>query len=471
MALWGGRFEGRADSLFREINDSLGFDYRLAREDVRGSRAWARALERAGVLTPTERASLDAALAKIDREVEADPELPARDGAGKDEDVHSWVERRLVEALGPLGKKLHTGRSRNDQVCTDLRLWTRSAIDARVCEIREARASLLSFAERERTTVAPGYTHLQRAQPILLAHWALAYEAMLTRDAARFRDARARVNVCPLGSGALAGTTYPVDRETLAKDLGFARASENSLDAVSDRDFVVEAIGGCATTAMHLSRLGEDLVLFGSQEFAFVEFDDAVASGSSLMPQKKNPDAAELLRGKAGRVAGALVSVLTAMKGLPLAYNKDLQEDKEALFDAMAQVSVSLRVTPRVISTLRVNRERCREAAERGYLNATELADYLVGRGVPFRDSHERVGRLVRAAMARGVRLEDLTLAELRHEASEIGEDVYRALTVEAGLARRDVLGGTGSEAVERAIAAARSRLDAEPKESAARHG
>ncbi len=455
-----GRFEGDADPLFRAINDSLAFDYRLAAQDIRASIAWAGAIHRAGVLTADEHARLVEGLAVLGREVECDPRAPL--SGGRDEDVHSWVERRLTESLGPLGRKLHTGRSRNDQVATDLRLWTRDAIDERLVELRGARRSLIALARREGATIMPGYTHLQRAQPILFAHWCLAYEAMLERDARRFDDARRRVNTCPLGSGALAGTTYAIDRAALARDLGFDAPTSNSLDAVSDRDFVVEVLGACAIAAMHASRLGEDLVLFGTREFAFVEFDDAVASGSSLMPQKKNPDAAELMRAKAGRVAGSLVSLLVALKGLPLAYNKDLQEDKEPLFEAMEHLALALRVAPRILGTLRVDRERCAGAALDGYANATELADYLVARGVAFRDAHDQVGRLVRRAIERHQRLEDLPMAELRALAPTIGDDVSGALRLEAGLSRREVPGGTGPQAVARAITDADRRLAAE---------
>jgi argininosuccinate lyase len=456
MALWGGRFESGPDALFKQFNDSLRFDYRLARQDIAGSVGWAKAIRRAGVISAEELASLEAALAGLAAEVEADPTLPARSDA---EDIHSWVESRLIEKVGPLGKKLHTGRSRNDQVATDLRLWTRDEIDARLAELRDARRSLIDLAAREAGTVVSGYTHLQRAQPVLFAHWALAYAEMFERDAARLRDARARVNVCPLGSGALAGTAYQVDRETLARDLGFAEPTRNSLDAVSDRDFVIETLAACALIAAHLSRLGEDLVLYSSQEFGFVEMDDAVASGSSLMPQKKNPDAAELIRGKAGRVNGALVALLTTVKGLPLAYNKDLQEDKEPLFDAMDNLSMSLRIVPRMLDTIKVRREACRRAAAGGYSNATDLADYLVSKGVPFRQAHEEVGAAVRHAISRGKAIEELPLEELRRFAPAAGPDVFAYVAIESGMARREVFGATGSTHVAKAIEAARARL------------
>lgn len=457
MALWGGRFESGPDALFKALNDSLRFDYRLAVQDIEGSIGWAKAIQRAGVVSPGELSTLLGALSDLKAEIGSHPDLPA---AATDEDIHSYIERRLIEKVGPLGKKLHTGRSRNDQVATDLRLWTRAAIDERLAELQACRKSLIGLATRERETIFPGYTHLQRAQPVVLAHWCLAYVEMLERDEARFRDARLRVNVCPLGSGALAGTAYSVDREQLARDLGFESASRNSLDGVSDRDFVIETLAACSLTAVHLSRLGEDLILYGSQEFGFFEFDDQVSSGSSLMPQKKNPDAAELLRGKSGRIAGSLVSLLTTVKGLPLAYNKDLQEDKEPLFDAMDQLSMCLAVVPRIIDTLKVRRDVCARAAEGGHSNATDLADYLVSKGVPFREAHEQVGRAVRAAMERGVSLEALPLDVLRQHCPRAEADVATAISLQSGMSRREVLGGTGSRAVSHALSEAAARLN-----------
>lgn len=459
MALWGGRFDAGPDPLFQELNDSLPFDVALALDDVDGSIAWAGALQRAGVLSESELKSLREALGTLRKELEHDPRLPL---ASQAEDIHSWVEARLVERVGALGKKLHTGRSRNDQVATDLRLWTRRAIDARLGELHAARGALITFARAHTDVVLSGYTHLQRAQPILLAHWALAYEAMLSRDAARLRDARVRVNVSPLGSGALAGTAYPIDREALALSMGFASASTNSLDAVSDRDFAVETLAALALMGVHLSRLGEDLVLYGSGEFAFFEYDDAFSSGSSLMPQKKNPDAAELLRGKAGRSIGNLMSLLTTLKGLPLAYNKDLQEDKEPLFDAMRHASLCLKSVARMLAGTKVRREACLAAAKGGHSNATDLADYLVSKGVPFREAHEQVGRCVRAAIEAGTSLEAMPLAALQAHAPACGPDVFARLTIEAGLARRNVLGGTGPEAVALALTRAEARLAGE---------
>jgi len=458
MALWGGRFEGEADPLFRRLNDSFSFDYRLLEQDIAGSIAWARAIGRAGVLTREEVTRLEAALETLRREHRSNATIVMQ-SIGRDEDVHSYVERRLVEALGPLGKKLHTGRSRNDQVATDLRLWTVGQIDQRREELTACRKSLVNLAHREVATVLPGYTHMQRAQPVLLAHWALAYAEMLERHEQRLLDARRRTAVCPLGSGALAGSAYPIDRDALAKDLGFECATRNSLDGVSDRDFVLETLSAIAIAGVHLSRLGEDLVLYGSQEFAFFEYSDAVSSGSSLMPQKKNPDAAELLRGKAGRLTGALMSLLMTTKGLPLSYNKDLQEDKEPLLDAMDQLSLCLQVVPRILDTLKVRRDVCLRAAKVGYANATDLADYLVAKGVPFRDAHEQAGRAVRLGIASGRALEELELDTLRTVAPAAQTDVFDRLALAAGLASRNLPGGTGPKAVAHAVHEARVRL------------
>lgn len=458
-ALWGGRFEGAADPLFREFNDSLRFDYRLARHDIEGSMAWARALGRAGVLTDGEVESLTHAMGDLKELVKQNPRLPLE---STQEDIHSWVESELIKRLGPLGKKLHTGRSRNDQVATDLHLYMAEQAAARRAELRDLGRALAALADREQATVMPGYTHLQRAQPILFAHWALAYFEMLGRDDERMGDFLSRLaeaKGCPLGSAALAGTTYPIDRHRLADELGCAVPSPNSLDAVGSRDSVAELLSAAALCAVNLSRMGEDLILYTSQEFAFIEMDDSVTSGSSLMPQKKNPDAMELIRGKAGRIVASLTGLLVTSKGLPLAYNKDLQEDKEGLFDAMDNLSMCLRMATRVIAGLKVNRAVCREAALGGYSNATELADYLVGKGVPFRDAHDLVGKIVRRAIEKQSRLEQMPLDELRGFSSAIGSDVFAALTLEAGLARREVEGGTGPGAVRDAITRAKARV------------
>ncbi|MBL8764535.1 MAG: argininosuccinate lyase [Phycisphaerae bacterium] len=461
MALWGGRFNAASDPLFKQFNDSLPVDRRLVHADLEGSRAWARALGRAGVLTHEEVSRLVATLDDIENDVRSDPAPLAE---SREEDVHSWVESELVRRVGDLGKKLHTGRSRNDQVATDLRLWCREAIGARLSELDALQRALLDLADRETGTVFPGYTHLQRAQPVTLGHWALAYFEMLARDSERLRECRQRMNRCPLGSGALAGTAYDIDRESLARDLGFSSPTANSLDAVSDRDFVFDLIAAAALTGVHLSRLSEDLVVYSSQEFGLVELDESVSSGSSLMPQKKNPDSVELIRGKTGRLLGSLVAITVTLKGLPLAYNKDMQEDKEPLFDCLDTLSISVRIMVRVLATLRVNHAACRAAVEGdgrgGYLNATELADYLVGRGMPFRSAHEHVGTLVRQAMKDGKSLEQLTLDEFRGASALIGPDVYEWLRPASALARRSVAGGTSPARVREAVANARRRLE-----------
>ena len=457
MALWGGRFEGSGpDATFKAFNDSLPFDRRLLVQDIEGSIGWARALTRAGVLAEAERSSLEETLRTILVEVQARPELLEK---ATDEDVHSFVERMLVERIGALGKKLHTGRSRNDQVATDLRLWTRQRLADLGQALRAARRSLASLAQREAATVFPGYTHLQRAQPVTLGHWALAYFEMLGRDEERFGSAMKRANLCPLGSGALAGTAYPIDRHALAKDLGFDAPTANSLDAVSDRDFVLDTLTASAACAIHLSRLAEDLIIYSSGEFALVELGEDVTTGSSLMPQKKNPDAMELIRGKAGRIIGAMTALHITLKALPLAYNKDMQEDKEPLFDATDHLLTCLKVLPRVIDGMRVDRAACRKAAQGGYSNATELADYLVEKGIPFREAHELAGKLVRRAIELRKPLEELPIAELRAVSPVIGEDVFARLSIDAAIAKRDVQGGTASSQVREAADRAAAHL------------
>lgn len=454
--MWGGRFEQSPDALFREANDSLPFDWTLVQQDIQGSIAWGHALARAGVLTVDEALLIERALRELAITAASIERPPTESGA---EDVHSWVEQQLIASLGSLGKKLHTGRSRNDQVATDLRLWTRDAIDYRLLEIDGVLASLLTFARTNHSVIVPGYTHLQRAQPVLLSHWAMAYAAMLERDRERLVDARRRVNECPLGCAALAGTAYPIDREAVARDLGFDCPTANSLDTVSDRDFALETLSALAICATHLSRLGEEMILYSTAEFGFFRFSDAVASGSSIMPQKKNPDAAELMRGKAGRIAGHFMGLLITLKGLPLAYNKDLQEDKEPLFDAMRQLSLTLRLSKAVLDATTVDAKRCRQAAAESYTNATELADYLVGKGVPFRDAHHQVGRLVVEAIQLGIGLEAMTQDQLCAHAPKVQEDVYAALTLDASLQRRDVMGGTAPARVITAMEALEQRL------------
>ncbi|MGH9908119.1 MAG: argininosuccinate lyase [Pyrinomonadaceae bacterium] len=454
--LWGGRFSGEPDPGFAEFNQSFGFDRRLFAADVRASVAHCNSLVAAGVMTPEEGAKIDDALQAILERGCTDPDYFDQ---LKAEDVHSFVEARLVESIGETGLKLHTGRSRNDQVATDLRLWLREAIGDLAGQIRFTQQALLDLAEANQAAVLPGYTHLQRAQPVLFAHWCLAYFEMLSRDDDRLADVLKRVNVLPLGSAALAGTSYAIDREAVARELEFDSVTRNSIDAVSDRDFCVEFLSACSLIMVHLSRLAEDIVLYSTTEFGFFELGDAVATGSSLMPQKKNPDSMELIRGKAGRVFGHLTSLLTMLKGLPLAYNKDMQEDKEAVFDSFDTVRSCLEVSTTVLQTIRLSEERMRRAASQGYLNATELADYLVRKGAPFREAHEVCGRIVVHAMGRGVELPELSLEEMRAESNLIDEDVFAVLSMERTLATKSQSGGTSADRVAEALTEARSSL------------
>ena len=446
--LWGGRFAGKTDPGFAEFNNSFRFDRRLFAADVTASIAYCEALEGAGVLTAEEGNQIRGALKEIlEKSSVSDSSA---------EDVHSFVEGRLIELTGDLGRKLHTGRSRNDQVATDFRLWLREAIDDLNAIVRDFQTALVDFAESNRDVVIPGYTHLQRAQPVLLAHWCLAYFEMLARDRERLGEARARVNVMPLGSAALAGTSFAIDREALARSLGFAAVSRNSLDAVSDRDFCVEFLSAGSLIMVHLSRLAEDIILYATTEFGILELGDAIATGSSLMPQKKNPDSMELVRGKAGRVFGDLLALLTTLKGLPLAYNKDMQEDKEAVFDAYDTVAASLRVSATVLRNISVKNV----SASSGYMNATELADYLVRKGMPFREAHEVVGKVVMRAIELGKELDQLSLAELREFSPLFADDVHIALSLEQTLSSKSQMGGTAPKVVASALAAARQSLN-----------
>ena len=455
MALWGGRFQGETSALFKLFNDSLPVDYRLFEQDVVGSIAWADAIASVGIITATECSDLKTALNELLVEVNGDPAIILASGA---EDIHSFVESALIAKVGDLGKKLHTGRSRNDQVATDLKLWCQSEGAALLARLESLHAELLALAEREFDAVMPGYTHLQRAQPITFGHWCLAYVEMTERDISRLADALTRANTCPLGSGALAGTAYKMDRHALAAALNFASPTLNSLDSVSDRDHVVELCSTASISMMHLSRMAEDLIFFNSGEANFISLSDEVTSGSSLMPQKKNPDALELIRGKTGRVYGSLVGILTTMKALPLAYNKDMQEDKEGLFDVVDSWAICLDMAALVLSGLKVNRPNALLAAQQGYANSTELADYLVSKGMPFREAHHVVGEVVVAAIAKQIPLEEFSLAELKTFAAIIEDDVYPNLTIEACLAKRDVLGGTALPQILQAIAAKKVR-------------
>jgi len=450
MALWGGRFKEKASVQFKKFNDSLPVDYRMAVQDIVGSIAWAQAIHEVGVIDADELIRLTAALEELKASVEENPKQILLSDA---EDIHSWVELALIEKTGDLGKKLHTGRSRNDQVATDLKLWCKETGGDLLFALVNLQQAMMNLAEREKDTVLPGYTHLQRAQPITFGHWCLAYVEMFNRDIGRLKDALYRLDVSPLGSGALAGTGYPIDRKALANRLGFRSATLNSLDAVSDRDHVIELLASASISMMHLSRFSEDLIFYNSGEAGFVEMSDLVSSGSSLMPQKKNPDACELIRGKAGRVFGSLTGMLTTMKALALAYNKDMQEDKEGLFDALDTWQECMEMAVLVADGLKVNRSRTLAAAQQGYSNATELADYLVGKNIPFREAHHIVGEVVLAAIEQGCPLEDLTLSQLQTFSTQIEQDVYQHLSIESTLDKREALGGTSRAQVEQALA------------------
>ena len=453
--IWGGRFREKPDAIVDQFNASIHFDQRLYAQDIEGSMAHCRMLAKQGIITEEESSGILQALDEIKGEMDQGEFVFDE----TQEDIHSLVEQELVERIGTVGEKLHTGRSRNDQVSLDVRLYVRDAIDRVILLIRDVQNALVDSAERNGEFILPGYTHLQRAQPVLLAHHLLAYYEMMKRDGLRFRENRKRVNVLPLGSAALAGSTFDLDRHAVARELGFAELSENSMDAVSDRDFVLEFIFDASLLMMHLSRLGEELVIWSSHEFGFVTLPDALSTGSSIMPQKKNPDLPELIRGKTGRVYGHLMGLLTTMKGLPLAYNKDLQEDKEALFDTVDTVVQCLMVTTRLLKEVTFNEKAMADAAKVGYLAATDLADYLVSRGLTFRKAHETVGKMVLFAMEQGKELHQLTLEELQAGSPQIGEDVFQWLDPAECVKRRELPGGTGPGAVRKQLEKAREEL------------
>ncbi|HHW58323.1 MAG TPA: argininosuccinate lyase [Clostridia bacterium] len=434
MKLWGGRFKSETDKLMEEFNSSISFDIRLLKHDILGSIAHAKGLYKAGVLTEDELNLIEKGLKEILDETNVG-EIP------NDEDVHSYVERLLTEKIGDTGRKLHTGRSRNDQVATDERLYLRDEIDKIKEDLIKLIDTLKEMAETYKKAIMPGYTHLQRAQPVTFGHHLLAYVEMFKRDLSRLEDMVKRVNVMPLGSGALAGTTFDIDRKYVASLLGFDDITLNSMDGVSDRDFVIEFLSFASITMMHLSRFSEELILWSTKEFDFIEMDDRFSTGSSMMPQKKNPDAAELIRGKTGRVYGDLITILTVMKGLPLAYNKDMQEDKEALFDGIDTLKMSLKVFTEMIKTIKVKTDNMERAAKYGYMNATDFADYLVQKGIPFRTAHEIAGKVVLYAIERNLAIEDLPLNELKKFSDVIDEDVYEAIDLKNILKKRKTIG------------------------------
>ena len=457
MKLWGGRFQKETDTLVNDFNSSIQFDGRMYKEDIMGSLAHAAMLARQGIITREDAAAITAGLQEVLQDIESGKAELTEDN----EDIHMNVESLLTAKIGDAGKRLHTARSRNDQVAVDLRLYLRHEIAAIKGQILDLQQAIIDQAKEHQETVMPGYTHLQRAQPISFAQHLLAYGAMLSRDVTRLEDCGKRMNECPLGSGALAGTTYPIDRWNTAKALGFDRPMTNSLDGVSDRDYVIELLSALSTLMMHLSRFSEEIILWCSWEFKFIELDDAYSTGSSIMPQKKNPDVAELVRGKTGRVYGDLMSLLTTMKGLPLAYNKDMQEDKEPVFDAVDTVKMCLPVFAGMLRTMKVLPQNMRRAAGGGFINATDCADYLTKKGMPFRDAYTAVGQLVYYCSANGKLLEELSLPELQEISPLFEEDVYEALKLETCMGQRSSYGGPAVSETSRQI----SELEAFLKE------
>ncbi|WP_114393293.1 argininosuccinate lyase [Oleisolibacter albus] len=455
-ALWGGRFSGGPAAIMQQINASIGFDKALWAQDIAGSKAHAAMLGRQGILSAEDVEAIHRGLDQVAQEI-AEGRFQFSVAL---EDIHMNVESRLRELIGPAAGRLHTARSRNDQVATDFKLWVRDALDRLDGDIRELQAALIDRAEEHAGTIMPGFTHLQTAQPVTFGHHLLAYVEMLGRDRGRLRDARARLNECPLGSAALAGTPYPIDRAMTAAALGFDRPTANSLDAVSDRDFALEYLSAAAICATHLSRLAEEIVLWCTTQFRFVRLTDAFTTGSSIMPQKRNPDAAELVRAKTGRVIGALNGLLVVMKGLPLAYSKDMQEDKEPVFQADETLALCLAATTGMIRDLTADPAAMRRAVEAGFPTATDLADWLVrSLGLPFREAHHVTGSIVKLAEQQGVGLSDLPLAAMRTVHAGITEDVYRVLTLEASVASRTSFGGTSPDIVKAAVKAARERF------------
>ncbi len=454
--LWGGRFTKETDQMVYEFNASIQFDQRLYRQDIEGSMAHVRMLAKQQILTEEERDQILEGLAGI----LADVESGALAITSEYEDIHSFVEANLIGRIGEVGKKLHTGRSRNDQVALDMRLYVRAEVEDTDRLLFALLRVLQRIMEEHVDTFMPGFTHLQKAQPVTLAHHVGAYFEMFKRDRSRLHDLRERMNYCPLGAGALAGTTYPLDRDYTARLLGFAGPTLNSMDSVSDRDYVIEYLSALATIMMHLSRFSEEIIIWNSNEYRFVELDDGYSTGSSIMPQKKNPDIAELVRGKTGRVYGALMGLLTTMKGLPLAYNKDMQEDKEGVFDAIDTTKSCLALFTGMVDTLTFRRDVMEASAKNGFTNATDVADYLVGRGIPFRDAHSISGRLVLKCIAEDKALDDLTLEEYRAECPAFEEDIYEAISMKTCVERRLTLGAPGEAAMREVLAKNRAYLE-----------
>ena len=454
--LWGGRFTKETDKLVYNFNASISFDQKFYKQDIEGSIAHVKMLGKQGILTDQESGDIVRALQEIRQDVE-DGKLQITD---EYEDIHSFVEANLIDRLGDTGKKLHTGRSRNDQVALDMRLYTREEVKETDTLLKGLLKELLKIMEENTGTIMPGFTHLQKAQPVTLAHHVGAYFEMFRRDRGRLHDIYERMNYCPLGAGALAGTTYPLDREYTAELLGFYGPTLNSMDSVSDRDYVIEFLSALSTVMMHLSRFCEEIIIWNSNEYQFVEIDDAYSTGSSIMPQKKNPDIAELVRGKTGRVYGALMSILTTMKGIPLAYNKDMQEDKELTFDAIDTVKGCLALFTEMISTMKFRKDVMSKSARHGFTNATDAADYLVNHGVPFRDAHGIVGRIVLYCIEKGIAIDDMSLDELKAICPVFEADIYEAISMETCVNKRLTIGAPGKEAMEKVIALEKAYLE-----------
>lgn len=456
MKLWGGRFTKETNQLVHNFNASLSFDQKFYHQDIEGSIAHVKMLAKQGILTTEDRDAIIEGLEGIRRDLESG----ALAFTAEHEDIHSFVEAVLTERIGEAGKRLHTGRSRNDQVALDMKLYTRDEIDELDGLVKSLLEELLKLMEENLDTYMPGFTHLQKAQPITLAHHMGAYFEMFDRDRSRLSDIRKRMNYCPLGSGALAGTTYPLDREYTAELLGFDGPTLNSMDSVADRDYVIELLSALSTIAMHLSRFCEEIIIWNTNEYQFVEIDDSYSTGSSIMPQKKNPDIAELIRGKAGRVYGALVSILTTMKGIPLAYNKDMQEDKELTFDAIDTVKGCLALFTGMISSMTFKKDAMEASAKNGFTNATDAADYLVNHGVAFRDAHGIVGQLVLYCIEKGIALDDMSLEEFQAISPVFEEDIYDAISMQTCVKKRMTIGAPGQDAMKKVIEACRERLE-----------
>lgn len=446
--LWGGRFQKKTDDLVYEFNASITFDKTFFKEDLEGSRAHVKMLSKQGIITKDDEKAILEGLDSIEKDVEAGKlEITA-----EYEDIHSFVEANLIDRVGESGKKLHTGRSRNDQVALDMRLYTRSQVEYTKSQLVNLLNVILRIMKENTTTIMPGFTHLQKAQPITLAHHMGAYFEMFKRDVLRLNDIRERMNYCPLGSGALAGTTYPLDREFTAKELGFYGPCDNSMDGVSDRDYLIEYLSALSTIMMHLSRFSEEVIIWNSNEYRFVEIDDSYSTGSSIMPQKKNPDIAELVRGKTGRVYGALMSLLTTMKGIPLAYNKDMQEDKELAFDAMRTTNGCIQLFSGMLDTMSFNKENMYRSANNGFTNATDAADYLVNHGVAFRDAHGIIGQIVLYCIDKGIAIDDMSLEELKNICPAFEEDIYDAISMETCVNKRLTHGACSKTSMEQVI-------------------